>query len=63
MLLQIVLAFAAILVAGSIHFGLLRSAHRSVVAAPFPDMLRFLLMLAAATIGQILAAGVFAVTF
>ncbi len=63
MMLQIIMAFAAILAAGSIHFGLLRYAHRSAIAMPVPDMARFLLVLFAATIGQILAATIFAVTF
>lgn len=57
------MSFAAILFAGGIHFGLLRYAHQSVGAMPIPDMARFLLVLFAATIGQILAASIFAVAF
>lgn len=63
MLLQIILAFAAILIAGSFHFGLLRYAHQSVAAMSLPDMIQFLLVLLAATIGQIVAAAIFGVAF
>lgn len=63
MLWQIMIAFGALLTAGSLHFLILGKSHRYLTQRKLPDLLGFLLMLVAATIGQIIAAGIFAAAF
>ena len=63
MLWQILIALGALLLAGSIHFLILGKSNRYLTKRKLLDLSGFLLMLMAATIGQIIAAGIFAAAF
>ncbi|WP_027949270.1 potassium channel family protein [Haliea salexigens] len=63
MLWQVVIAFGALLLAGACHFAILSKSHRYLVKSQMPEIARFLVMLSAATVGQMLSAAWFAVSF
>lgn len=63
MTLQIIIAFVALISAGSLHFVILSASHQYLTKSKFQNLGGFIAMLIAATLGQILAAAIFAVAF